>query len=259
MKKILITGKSGYIASALIKHFSKDNIVTAIGRDDFDLKNPDDCKKFFLDKTFDLVIHCAVMGGNRLFKDSFECFETNVEMFLNLTKYKHKFDKLIHFGSGAEFSLKPYYYGYSKKIINQIIKETKNFYNLRIFGVFDENDLNSRFIVNSIINKKMGNDIEIYENKFMDYIYMQDLISLVQHYMHMITLPKEIDCCYPDKVTLYNIANLINSLSDQKSKINIHEFNYESYIGSQNILPIKTIGLEQGIKNTYKILNNGMA
>ena len=47
MKKILITGKSGYIASTLIKHFSKDHVVTAVGREDFDLKNADDCKKFF--------------------------------------------------------------------------------------------------------------------------------------------------------------------------------------------------------------------
>ena len=192
------------------------------------------------------------MGGNRMFKDSFECFQTNMDMFLNLCQYKHRFKKLIHFGSGAEFSLNPYYYGYSKRIISHIISETENFYNLRIFGVFDENDLNSRFIVNSIVNKNMGNDIEIYENKFMDFIYMKDLISLVEHYMHMINLPKEIDCCYEEKLTLYNIANMINDLSDTKSKINIHKFSYQSYIGSQNPLPIKMIGLKQGIKTLIK-------
>ena len=71
------------------------------------MANQNDCRAFFSDKCYDVVIHCAVMGGNRLFKDSFECFKTNVEMFLNLKENKHKFDKLLHFGSGAEFSLTP--------------------------------------------------------------------------------------------------------------------------------------------------------
>ena len=51
---------------------------------------------------------------------------------------------------------------------------------------------------------------------------------------------------------------MINDLSDTKSKINIHKFSYQSYIGSQNPLPIKMIGLKQGIKNTYKIIKNGL-
>ena len=258
MKKILITGKSGYIASTLTKRLSENHAITAIGREDFDLANQNDCRAFFSDKCYDVVIHCAVMGGNRLFKDSFECFKTNVEMFLNLKENKHKFDKLLHFGSGAEFSLTPYYYGYSKKIISSIIKETKNFYNLRIFGVFDENDLKTRFIVASIINSLKGNNINIHENKFMDFIYMKDLVSLVEYYINMVTLSKDIDCCYKDKVTLHNIANIINSLSDKKVKIDNNGFNYKSYIGSQNELPIKTIGLKEGIKNTYKIIKYGM-
>ena len=78
MKKILITGKSGYIASTLIKYLSKNHAVTAVGREDFNLANQSDCRAFFLDKTYDIVIHCAVMwiqmsgmGSNALWKE--EC------------------------------------------------------------------------------------------------------------------------------------------------------------------------------------------
>ena len=48
------------------------------------------------------------------------------------------------------------------------------------------------------------------------------------------------------------------SESDKKVKINNNRFNYQSYIGSENELPIKTIGLREGIKNTYKIIKHGM-
>ena len=87
---------------------------------------------------------------------------------------------------------------------------------------------------------------------------MKDLVSLVEYYINMVTLSKDIDCCYKDKVTLHNIANIINSLSDKKVKIDNNRFNYQSYIGSENELTIKTIGLREGIKNTYKIIKHGM-
>ena len=58
-------------------------------------------------------------------------------------------------------------------------------------------------------------------------------------------------------VTLYNIAQFINSISDFQSKIELQSHSYDHYIGPQKNLPIETLGLEEGIKRTFeKIKNN---
>ena len=125
--KILITGKSGYIASEISKYWSSKHEVTTIGREDFSLEDEKETNKFFQKSFYDVVIHSAILGGNRLYPDSIECLKTNINIFLNILNNKNNFGKLINFGSGAQFTLSPKYYGLSKKLINGFIKETENF------------------------------------------------------------------------------------------------------------------------------------
>lgn len=256
MKKILITGKSGYIATQLKKYFCNKYEITTIGREDFCIEDEQESEKFFNKSYYDAVIHTAIVGGSRLYPDSIECLKTNINIFLNILNNKNNFGKLINFGSGAQFTLSPKYYGLSKKLINGFIKETENFYDLRIYGVFNENELESRFIKRSIKSNLCKENIHIFNNKMMDYIYMDDLCSLVEYYIKENNPPKEIDCCYKDKVTLFNIAQYINSISDFKSKIKLESHSYDHYIGPKINLPIKVIGLEEGIKRTFKTINN---
>ncbi len=64
--KILITGGNGYIASSIYKLICAKYDVMSISRNDFDLTAFNDMNEFFQDKYFDVVIHCAVQGGNRM-------------------------------------------------------------------------------------------------------------------------------------------------------------------------------------------------
>jgi GDP-L-fucose synthase len=173
-------------------------------------------------------------------------------MFYNLLSNKSNFNKFIHFGSGAELGMPTDPYGLSKNIINRIIEQEPNFYNIRIYGVFDENELDTRFIKSNIkryINKK---PMEIYQNKFMDFFYMEDLISLVKYYIDNLTPPKISECSYEQKYSLLDIAQMINKQSNYNLPIQFKELNYgESYNGKMT-LPIKVIGLKKGIQETYK-------
>jgi GDP-L-fucose synthase len=253
--KILITGKNGYIGKSIHSYLHTKYDITTVGRQDFDLTNWNETNKWFEGKQFDIVIHTAVIGGSRLKEEDSSIIDQNLKMYYNLLDQKDKYTKFIHFGSGAEFNSQTPY-GLSKSIINRSITDKSNFYNLRIFGVFDENELDTRFIKSNIKRYIKKEPIQILENKMMDFIYMKDLITIVEYYINNNGLPRKIDCIYPGvKSYLYNIAKIINKLDDYEVPI-INGKDSSHYVGYFNPLNLGFIGLENGIKETYNKLKN---
>lgn len=252
--KILITGGGGYIAKSLYNSLKNKYNITCITRQDFDLANFSETLKYFSNKCFDIVIHCAVSGGSRLKQETWKDMDNNIKMYYNLLSCKDKFTKLIHFGSGAETNAPESPYGLSKRVIANSILEQENFYNIKIFAVFDENELDTRFIKGNIkryINKE---PIIIHQDKWMDFFYIKDLISLVDYYINNDNMPKQIDCSYTGLYKLSEIANMVNELDEHKVDINIENKGMAfSYYGISNVL-IDFIGLEQGIKEVYNKL-----
>jgi hypothetical protein len=134
--------------------------------------------------------------------------------------------------------------------------EKNGFYNIRIYGVFDENEWETRFIKACIEKYINHEDLNIYQNKYMDFFYIKDLVSLVEFYILNNNLPKEIDCSYSSSRTLYHIADIINHLDKHKVNITVEESGIgKEYIGSFTALGINYIGLEKGIINVYNKLN----
>ena len=213
--------------------------------------------KFFESKHhFDVVLHCAVAGGSRLHKDNWDVLDENLIMYYNLLQFRRHYTRLIHFGSGAETYMPSEPYGYSKKVIAKSILNQDNFYNLKIFGVFDENELDTRFIKANIIRYIKKEPIQIHENKYMDFFYMQDLISVVQYYIGEREPSKEFDCVYEEgSPILTQLATMINELDEHKVKIFVGDPDGDSYTSKyRSRLPYGFIGLEQGIKNVYNKL-----
>lgn len=255
MKKILITGGNGYIAKSIKKELI-DYDIKMISRSDFDLTNKELVANFFKSANhFDVVIHTAICGGSRLkFEDS-NTLDNNLKMYYNLLEHNHKFNKFISFGSGAELYYTNTLYGLSKKVISESIKNKLNFFNLRIFAVFDENELNTRFIKSNILRYIQKEPIAIYENKKMDFFYMKDLINLIKFYIETDNPSKEINCVYNKKYTLLDIANAINNLDNYNVNIKNSNIYTNDYIGEFNI-PINLIGFETGLRNVFNTLKN---
>jgi len=254
--KILVTGSNGYIAKKIIKNLSNYDI-DSISRDNIDLTNSNKVKKFFKDKSYDVVIHTAIEGGSRLKVDNSEMFYNNLRMFYNLMSNKKSYNKLISFGSGAEIYNKDAYYGFSKKIINDIIQNTKNFYNIRIFGLFDYEELDTRFIKSNIIRYINKEKIIIHQDKFMDFFYMEDFLKIINNIINGVESTNLIECSYCKKYKLSDIANIINNLDEHKVDIKIENNNSgKNYIGDERTRyrykKFNVIGLEQGIKKTYE-------
>jgi nucleoside-diphosphate-sugar epimerase len=253
--KILITGKNGYIAKSLANKLKEKHSVIGIGRDDFDLTNRESTNKWFKDKHFDVIIHTAIVGGSRLKQDDEKVFFQNLSMFYNLLSNQDKFNQLISFGSGAELGYPIDPYGLSKNIINRIIQNEPKFNNIRIFAVFDENELNTRFIKSNIKRYIGKQPLVIHQDKYMDFFYMDDLVSIVE-YIIFNPQVKEINCSYSQSYSLHSIASLINQLSDYECEIKIEQKGLEKdYIGQYQNLSIPFVGLEKAIKQIYEKLN----
>lgn len=254
---ILIIGCNGYIGKTLTVFLKKYHNITATTRNNFDLENFQETRNWFDGKYFDVVINTAVVGGSRLITDDTKIVHQNLKMYHNLMSNSNHFSKIISFGSGAELFAPNSPYGMSKKIISESLVSDPKGFNLKIFGVFDENELETRFIKSNIIRYIKKEPMIIHSNKIMDFFYMKDLISLVEYYITERNPPKETNCSYEKKYTLKNIADIINNLDQHEVPIQILEKKQlEFYCGEATDIPVELIGLEQGIKEVYsKLLN----
>lgn len=257
MKKILITGGNGYVGKSLFNALKDKHEVISISRQDFDLSNFEDTRLFFKYKYFDVVIHCAITGGSRLKQDGVDVLDNNLKMYYNLLSNQYCYSKFINFGSGAEYNNPNSFYGKSKSIISESIEHKSNFYNIIIYGVFDENELDTRFIKSNIkryINKE---PMIISSNKKMTFFYMPDLIKLVNHIID--TEPEKLShlnwASYIHNYSLLQIANRINKLDDYEVEVYTEGKKELDYICSYNAgYSLNYIGLAQGIKLTYERL-----
>ena len=266
--KILITGGNGFIARNIKNNLISSNIV-CLSRQELDLTNQESVDSFFSDKYFDVVIHTATVGGSRLETDDKSWVNDNLSMYQNLLRQRNKFTKLINLTSGAEldrrfdingespfdrFPVDPY--GLSKNLISRMNFYNDNCYNIRIYNVFNHDELPTRMIRNNILNYISKNDLMIYKDRFMDFFHIDDFIKIINFYCNEKDLPKNIDCSYEIPTKLSDIAHMINNLDTYKSKVIIENQidNGKSYCGNPFLLKnlnLKLDGLENSIKKTF--------
>jgi GDP-L-fucose synthase len=280
--KLLITGGSGYIARNLKPLFERAGYdVLAPSRTELDLFNFESLVEYLKQNHPDAIIHAATKGGKRTKKDTFdEVYIPNIRMFENLYRAilqnYHDFPPTILIGSGAEFDRRypiqlcreeylfsrwptdPY--GLSKNIIaRRALSDFENMWVLRIFGCFNYNEEDTRFIKRSILNLKKGLPIEIHRNMEMDFFYMDDIFIVMDYIFHNPTWQRNLNLVYDKKMDLLKIANLIH----KHTKIHgpaikeIEPFGYGSYTGDyKNLyeLPIvdKLIGFDEGLCRTIE-------
>lgn len=276
---ILITGGNGFIAQG-IKPFLQENGWNVLNpsRQELDVFDKNSVKSFFQQNSIDVVIHTAIKGGRRTIPDSEEIVEYNLQMFFNLVEelQNGNFKKLINLGSGASFdrkqniynydkdflgkSIPEDYYGYSKYRIEDFICKTElDIFNIRIFGCFGVNEASDRFIHANLLKLISGNDLVVFNDRYMDYIYIDDLSQLIINVLKRSDLPiRDINACYSQKIKLSEIALIICKLEKGTHKIKIGsmtnsycgKFELEKYSLNENFK-----GLEKGIEIFYKMIN----
>jgi nucleoside-diphosphate-sugar epimerase len=187
-----VLGANGFIGKNLIRRTE----WVGITRQQLDLTNQKDVDSFFESNTFDVIIHCAVIGGSRLAQDSGDVCYKNLLMFENVVRHSNKFKKMIYFSSGASKRGDPPTdpYGFSKWIIDQRIKYLPNVYSMCIWGCYGPDELPTRF---SAICKREG-FVTIQKDRYFDFIDVEDVvIKVISH-----TYEKFTNLVYPEKKKL---------------------------------------------------------
>lgn len=261
MKRILVTGAGGYIGRSIATKLKHRYDVTAIRREDVDLLDGVKLTEFITNSNFfDVVIHCAIQGGSRLKEDGASVLQNNLTMYSNLSNLRHRYGIMINIGSGAEFDrrgdiglvrlhnripIDPY--GMSKYFIAQHIRECTDSYNLRIYGIFDENELETRFIKSVINNTLRGRISQVRSPFSMSFIYMDDFIWMLEKAIGGDTGgEREFDCVYPP--SSYG-GDLTGIASDDLTSIAdyILSKNYPNLGGTYDLLPNIGPNYYQGI------------
>jgi len=280
--KIAITGANGFIGSNLREYFTDaGHTIYSLTREEINLLDENDVKKFFSENQIDVLLHTAITGGRRTREDTAEDFYNNLKIFENLNSCTKDVKLFINFASGAEYNrqtdiflakernlgntIPEDFYGLSKYIISQrILNMSKPWINLRIFNCFGEGEQKDRMVSSAIRSKLEGKKIVIHQNKYMDFFYIKDLLIVVDYYIRNIDrlsdLPRDINLSYQyEKIsTLSDIASYIDFFTNLRNKIEtIKPGMGRSYSGSGHRLAglgLPLIGTERGIKNMFESL-----
>jgi GDP-L-fucose synthase len=269
--KILVTGGNGNIAKIIHRNlYSEKYEIVNLSRQDLNVLNLEDIKTYLEKNQFDILVHTAILGGRRTKEETGEVTHINLLMLENLLAFSDKFKMIINFDSAAIydrntdilnrkeselFTIPTDYYGFSKYVIYKRSLQYNNMYNFRIFNIFHTYEEPDRFIKKCFFSKKDNLVIDIFEDKYFDFVYEDDFVKIIKYYFDNIetqtNLKKTINICYENKYKLSDIAKLILN-DDTKINIinkNVNNKNYSGDFSALKTLNIDLFGLENSLKN----------
>ena len=272
MKKILLTGGTGFIGRNIKPILDKDYIVYSPGRTELDLTDSQNVKDVLIKNNFDVVIHAANPNPVKNILDApNKMLDNSLRSFYNLYQMRQHYQKMIFFGSGAEYDKRRAIckikendlgrkipgdeYGFAKLIMNELARSSENVYNCRIFGCYGPTDHESKFITHAIHCCMRGEDITIRQNCFFDYMHVYDLGRILTFFIDKVPLYHDYNVCSGLRVALEEIALEVQRQMKAKNKIVfLNEGMNKEYTGS-NLRLLEEIGtnykfisLAEGIK-----------
>lgn len=255
MKKILLTGGSGFIGRNIKESYLAEQYeIIAPSHQELPLDDTAAVDTFFKCQEFDVVLHTAVKPGHRNAKDLSNLLSTNLRIFENLERNKHKYGKFINFGSGAIYDVAQNNaavseddiyknmgkddHSFCKYVVHKQIDHLDNFYDLNIFGIFGKyEDYAIRFISNAICQAIFGLPITLRQNRRFSYLDVNDLPPILEWFIENHPKYKSYNIVPNDFIELKTIANLVKDISDEDLEIKIAQEGFGlDYYGSNGRL-----------------------
>ena len=253
-KKVLITGVTGFIGANLCMALANGYNLFLPNHSSLDLLDYEHTRNFILQNHIDIIIHCANTNDVSYDLSSYEILKNGLKMFYSIERCANYCEKVLYFGSGAEYGMKHYIpkmreeyfdrhipddpYGFAKYIEAKSIKETSNIYDLRLFGVYGKNEQwQRRFISNNIVRSLKGLPMTLSQNVRFDYLYVDDLCKIVEWFLEHEPNYKHYNICTGQTIDLLSLANLINEVSGLEREIRVAKEGWQiEYSGDNNRL-----------------------
>lgn len=198
MKKILLTGGSGFIGRNLRESFlSQAYELHAPSHAELDLSDTGSTDAYFAKHRFDAVIHAAVKPGHRNAPDLTNLFFTNNRIFFNLVRHADRCGRILNLGSGAIYDMRHYApmmtedyfgkyipsdeHGYNKYVCGKYMEYCpEDIVDLRIFGIFGKyEDYAIRFISNAMCKTLFDLPVTLRQDRAFSYLYAPDLAPVL--------------------------------------------------------------------------------
>lgn len=253
--KILLTGNSGFIGKNLKEKLREKYEIYCPARAELDLLKTESVEDYIKKNSFDIIIHSANTNNTRnKSTTAYDSLDGNLRMFFNLERCKDHYGKMYYFGSGAEYDMRHYVpgmkeeyfdtyvpqdsYGFSKYIMSKACNRTENIYDLRLFGVFGRyEEWERRFISNAICRALTGRAITIQKNVYFDYLFVDDLVRIMEWFIESTPSHKHYNICRGEKIDLYSLACMVREILNIDCEIIVSEPGWKpEYTGNNSRL-----------------------
>jgi len=277
MKKIMLTGGSGFIGRNIVESYlSKKYAIIAPRHADLELIDDDEVNAFFKKNSFDVVIHSAVKPGHRNAKDPANLFYADCRMFINIMRNAGSFGKLIVLGSGSVYdmarqnlrkidedflgtSVPVDEHGFYRYVAAKFLERMPEAVELRIFSIFGKyEDYAIRFISNMICKAIYDLPLTMKQNRPFDFLYIDDLMPILDHFISTNSKYPAYNVTPDHAIELYKVAEMVREVSGKDLPIVVaREGIGLEYSGSnarlrREIPELKLSELEISIQQLYR-------
>ena len=202
--KILITGASGFVGRNVKEYLEKQGKyeIYAPSSKELDCLDERGVTKYLQQHHFDYIFHFAIYGDSvDKSKEKNKILDYNLRMFLNFYKNANLFSRMYYTGSGAEYdkrydissvkeeelgrSIPVDSYGLLKYTIAQMIENSSNIYNLRLFGIFGKYEYYpTKFISNVCCKAIKDLPLTMRQNVYFDYLWIEDFCRMAELFLY---------------------------------------------------------------------------
>lgn len=222
--KILLTGSTGFIGRNIREAWASRGDLCIPPHQELDLLDARTVYGYLREGRFDVILHMANTNDMVHPERTSKILEHNLRMFCNLERCRELYGKLYYFGSGAEYDMRHYIpqmresyfgthipqdpYGFSKYIMSK--QAAGNIYDLRLFGVFGKyEEWQRRFISNMIYRNLTGQVMEMNQNTYLDYLYINDLIPVLEWFLTHEPKHHHYNVCAGQRFELLSLARMV--------------------------------------------------